>query len=140
MKKNTDELQTQLRSAKDISLFLEENRGSFSSMDFPGTLEKMIAKKGITKAALAERSGMSEVYLYQVLSGKRNPTRTRIICLCIGLRATLEETQRLLQCSGQAVLYSRNRSDAIIMYGIMNRMDLYKINEMLFRQDENTLV
>ena len=86
-KKNTDDLQTELHNTRDLSQFLEENQISFHDMDFAGKLEEMIAKSGFTKASLAERSGMSEVYLYQVLSGKRNPTRTRIICLCIGLAA-----------------------------------------------------
>ena len=139
-KKNTSDLHTELRNTKDLSLFLEQNANCFNEMDFSEKLEDLIASKGITKSSLAEHSGMSEVYLYQVLSRKRNPSRSRIICLCIGLGATLEETQDLLHSSGQAVLYPRSRSDAIIMYGIMNGMDLYNINELLFRQGEDTLM
>ena len=47
------------------------------------------------KAALAKQAGMSEVYLHQVFAGRRNPSRDRLIGLCFGLSATLEEAVAL---------------------------------------------
>ena len=82
---------------------------------------------------------MSEVYLHQVFAGRRNPSRSRILCLCFGLGATLEETQELLKQSGFAQLNPKNRRDAIIFYGIQNRMDLFSVNDKLFAENEKTL-
>ena len=62
---------------------------------------------------------MSEVYLHQVFSGRRNPSRSRLLCLCFGLNASLEETQELLKQCGFAQLYPKDRRDAIILYGII---------------------
>ena len=88
---------------------------------------------------MAKQSGMSEVYLHQVFSGRRNPSRSRLLCLCFGLNATLEETQELLKQCGLAQLYPKNKRDAIILYGILNGMDLYAVNDKLFAENEETL-
>ena len=82
---------------------------------------------------------MSEVYLHQVFAGRRNPSRSRLICLCFGLSATLEETQTLLKQCGYAQLYARDRRDAIILYGIVNGMSLFDVNDKLFSEEEETL-
>lgn len=61
------------------------------------------------------------------------------LCLCFGLSATLEETQELLKQCGFAQLYPKDRRDAIILYGIMNGMDLFTVNDKLFVENEETL-
>ena len=102
-------------------------------------LQDLFQRSGLSKAALAKRAGTSEVYLYQIFSGERTPSRDRTICLCYGLSATLEETQRLLKCSGLAQLYVKNRRDAIIIYGLAHKMELDEINDRLFAEEEATL-
>ena len=51
----------------------------------------------------------------------------------------MEETQLLLKHCGHAQLYPKNRRDAIILYGLANNMDLFDINDKLFRENEETL-
>lgn len=82
---------------------------------------------------------MSEVYLHQVFAGRRNPSRSRLLCLCFGLQTTVEETQELLKQCGFARLYSKSRRDAIILYGILNGQDLFTVNDKLFAENEETL-
>lgn len=72
-------------------------------------------------------------------SGRRNPSRSRLLCLCFGLNASLEETQELLKQCGFAQLYPKDRRDAIILYGILNGMDLFAVNDKLFAENEETL-
>ena len=67
---------------------------------------------------------MSEVYLHQVFSGRRSPSRDRLLCLCLGLEATLEETQELLRQAGFAQLYPRHKRDAVISYGLVHGISL----------------
>ena len=74
-----------------------------------------------------------------MFAGRRNPSRSRLICLCFGLSATLEETQTLLKQCGYAQLYARDRRDAIILYGIVNGMSLFDVNDKLFSEEEETL-
>ena len=92
-----------------------------------------------SKAALARKAGMSEVYLHQVFAGRRNPSRDRLLCLCVGLGVTLEETQRLLKQASYAQLYPKIKRDAIISYGIAHHTSLDEINDHLFSENEKTL-
>lgn len=138
-KKNTEDLQNELTTAPNLSRFLSVNQDQFIDENFADMLQALFQKSGLSKAALAKRAGTSEVYLYQIFSSGRTPSRDRTICLCFGLSATLEETQELLKHSGLAQLYAKNRRDAIIIYGLAHHMELPEINDRLFAENEATL-
>lgn len=137
--KNTDRLQQELMSASDLDRFLSENDASFRDTPLQEALQRVFDEKGLSKAMLAKRSGISEVYLHQLFSGRRFPSRSRLLCVCFGLGATMEETQALLQQARYAPLYSRDRRDAIIIYGLSHAMDLFQINDKLFTENLDTL-
>lgn len=137
--KNTDDLRQELMESPDLDQFLTDNQEDFDGGRIGEMLNALFQKHRISKAALARLSGMSEVYLHQVFAGRRNPSRSRLLCLCFGLDATVEETQLLLKHCDHAQLYPKNRRDAIILYGLANNMDLFDINDKLFRENEETL-
>lgn len=137
--KTTGDLRSELMSTSDIDSYLSENQPYFSEESISELLMEMYRKRSISKAALARKAGMSEVYLHQVFSGRRNPSRDRLICLCIGLEASLEETQQVLKLAGYAQLYPKSRRDAIILYGLIHRTELSDINDKLFSENEKTL-
>ena len=88
---------------------------------------------------LAKQSGISEVYLHQVFSGRRTPSRNRLLCLCFGLGASVDEAQDLLRHARLAPLYSRDRRDAIVIFGLSHNMTLGDINDKLYAEDADTL-
>ena len=137
--KSTDDLRQELMESPDLEQYLAENDAFFSSKDAAAMLNQLFKKCGLSKAALAKRSGMSDIYLHQIFSGRRNPSRRRLRCLCIGLGASLEATQELLKLCGLAQLYPKLRRDAIIIYGLTPRLSLFSINDSLFSSDEETL-
>lgn len=96
-RKSTGQLNQELMQASSLGEYVSENRDAFSEQAVSQLLSELYEKKSISKAALARRAGMSEVYLHQVFSGRRSPSRDRLLCLCLGLEATLEETQELLR-------------------------------------------
>lgn len=137
--KDTNNLRQELMEAADLDQFLSDNQESFISGNVCGILNQLFLKRKCSKAALAKQSGMSEVYLHQVFSGRRNPSRNRLLCLCFGLNAKLEEAQELLKLCGLAQLYPKNKRDAIIQYGLLNGMSLFAVNDKLFGENEETL-
>ena len=138
-RKNTDGLRNELMDAPNLQAFLSANEANFSSESASMLLNEMLGRKGISKASLAKQSGMSEIYLHQIFAGRRNPSRSRVLCLCFGLNASLEEAQELLRNCGYAELYPKVRRDAIIIYGLLHGMDLFAVNDRLFSEDEETL-
>ena len=138
-KKNTDDLRQELMSSPNLDEFLSENKENFNSETVPEILSHLLSEKNISKSTLAKQSGISEVYLHQIFAGRRNPSRNRLLCLCYGLECSLDETQNLLKLCGVAQLYSSNRRDAILIFGIVNGITLFEINDKLFSEDEETL-
>ena len=138
-RKSTGQLNQELMQASSLGEYVSENRDAFSEQAVSQLLSELCEKKSISKAALARRAGMSEVYLHQVFSGRRNPSRDRLLCLCLGVEATLEETQELLRQAGFAQLYPRHKRDAVISYGLVHGISLGEINDRLFVENEKTL-
>ena len=137
--KNTGDLRQELMESPDLEQYLAENEAFFSNRDAAAMLSDLFKKSGISKATLAKRSGMSEIYLHQIFSGRRNPSRSRLLCLCFGLGVSLEEAQELLKRCGLAQLYPRSRRDAIIINGLAHHLPLFSVNDALFSADEETL-
>lgn len=137
--KSTDDLSQELMDQPNLDQYITENEIYFADVDMSAFLAELYGKCGLSKAELARRAGMSEVYLHQVFSGRRKPSRDRLLCLCVGMEASLEETQQLLKQVGYAPIYPRLKRDAIISHGILHRTPLAEINDKLFSQNEKTL-
>lgn len=137
--KNTDTLQQELMSTNNLDRFLTENDASFRDVPLQEAIQRIFDEKGMSKAQLAKQSGISEVYLHQLFSGRRFPSRSRLLCLCFGLGATVDEAQSLLQQAHHAPLYSRDRRDAIIIFALSHHMTLFEVNDKLFTENLDTL-
>ena len=137
--KNTDTLQQELMSTNNLDRLLTENNASFRDVPLQEAIQRIFDEKGMSKAQLAKQSGISEVYLHQLFSGRRFPSRSRLLCLCFGLGATVDEAQSLLQQARHAPLYSRDRRDAIIIFALSHHMTLFEANDKLFTENLDTL-
>lgn len=137
--KKTDDLRQELMNAPNIETYLQNNRIALAERSIAELLMEYYGKQTDTKAVLAKRSGMSEVYLHQVFSGRRKPSRDRLLCLCIGMHLTMQDTQKLLKRAAFAPLYPRSRRDSIVIYGITHHIALDEINDTLFQENEKTL-
>ena len=137
--KTTGDIERGRAGAGSLDGFLSANEGEFTERGLQELLQRLFDRRGISKAALAQESGMSEIYLHQIFAGRRSPSRGRLISLSFGLRATLEETQELLRRASLARLYARRRRDAIIIYGLTHGLGLFEVNDRLFTEGEETL-
>lgn len=137
--KNTNELEQEIREKIDLDRFLSENQDIFASQKMAELFAEMIQTKKMSKAELARRARTSEMYLYQVLGGKRIPTRDRFLCFCISLGYDVNETRTLLKRGGYADLYAKDRRDAIILFALERNWSLTKLNDILFEKGEKLL-
>ena len=131
-KKSTDELNKILRSNIPISRYLKENADSFNNLTLPQTFELILKENKISKSQTVKGSDLERTHGYQILSGKRSPTRDNLIRMCIGMRASSEQTRLLLLKNKSAPLYSKDKRDSVILFGIMHHMNLQEINELLY--------
>jgi len=137
--KTTEDLNLELMKNNSIDSYIKDNQALFLDAGTAEALANLWDKHPVAKTALARRAGMSEVYLHQVFSGRRHPSRDRLLCLCVVLGAGLDETQTLLRQYGYAQLDPKIKRDAVVSHGILHRTPLEAVNDKLFAENEKTL-
>ena len=139
--KTTERLDKILQSA-DTGDFSEYSRRELSD-ELPSLsdyLNEYIGKKGLLVSDIVKRSGLSRDYAYAILNGNRkNPTKDRIIALCLAIHMNLLETQRALKICGM-VLYSKIKRDAALIICINREIyDIDKVNDFLLENNLDVL-
>ena len=107
--KSTGDLQQELMEQPNLNAYIRDNQEEFSGNSMLSLLSELFTRKNLSKAEAARQAGISEVYLHQVFSGRRKPSRDRLLCICLGVEATLDEVQRLLKQAGYAPLGETGR-------------------------------
>ncbi len=133
--KSTDELMNEIQNSRDIESYIEKNSGQFDSALLHEKITEIMEQKQLQKSKVVARSGLNRIYGYQIFSGKRFPSRDKLLALCFGLQMSLDETDRLLRFAGYSSLYARNKRDAIIIFAVVNRKSVFETNEMLFENN-----
>ena len=128
----TDKLLEELKNAKNIQAFLDENEDKFIKETPVSFLDHVLETKNMTVASVAKASGASE-YVYKIFNGTRKPSRNILIDIAFGAAMSLEETQLLLRISKHAVLDSRDKRDSNIIYGLVNRLSIFEVDDMLYK-------
>lgn len=139
MTKDTAKIVEELALCDDFKTFYDENRDYMVTDTLVDMLRDLQEKKGLRKSDVIRRSELSEVYAYQIFSGTRHPERKKLLCLAVGLTLNLEEAQALLRCAGYAPLYVKLPFDSVVIYGICKGLTIIEINELLFKNNLETL-
>ncbi|MGN0636776.1 MAG: helix-turn-helix domain-containing protein [Huintestinicola sp.] len=132
MIKNTDEMQQEILNADNIYDMLENNRESFSCEALSDYLKKLLEEKNIKPAEAVRRSGLDRSYGHQIISGRKAPSRDKLIALSFGMELSLDETNALLKASRNRTLYARDQRDAVIIYALANKLSIIETNQLLF--------
>lgn len=130
--KNTEDLFKELARENDISEYFNKNQDELLKNSFSQYLNDYMKKLSITKSELIKKSNLNRNYGYEIINGKKLPSRDKVIAISIGLQLDIEETQRFLKLSGNRELYPRDEKDAYIIYCITQKMSIFDINEFLF--------
>ena len=135
---DTKQLLNQLSKAKDIHKFIEEYEQEFLNLSPFDFMNEMLAKKGVSPAEIAKKSGQGE-YVYKVFRGERHPSRDVVLAIAVGMGLGIEETQLLLRISKLASLDPRDKRDSIILYSIKEKHKIEQLNDLLYELNEQTL-
>ena len=96
-------------------------------------LMNQICVKGISIGAASELAGLNRATLYKILNGDTHPTRNVLLRLSRVLEMNIEKTQQLLKMAGLSPLSGSKTEDLIVMYGIINGMNIMDIDQDLTR-------
>ena len=132
--KDTAELLQDLKKTAHIEDYLRKNADDLRHESQTDAINRIYRQQGRGKAEIAREAGISDIYLYQIFSGKRIPSRNRLICICLGMRTFGEDAQMLLRLYGYAPLYVRDERDAIILHGILHGKTVPEVNRLLLEK------
>ena len=138
--KNTNELMKLLSSTKNVTelkQYTDFLSGSELPITFPEYLNTQMASHHLTASELIREAHLQRNYGYQILDGKRNPSRDKALCLALHLNIT--DTQRALNISQNGQLYSKSRRDSILIFAIEKKLSVMDTNELLFEMNEPIL-
>ena len=74
---------------------------------------------------------VSKSQFYAALNGSRNLSREKVIYVALALNATIEEANELLKLARHKELYPKIKEDAIVIFGLKNRKNMYEIYDLL---------
>lgn len=134
--KSTEELINLLQNL-NIEEFKKD--ASFREIKIEEYLDHLLTQHGLTAKDVIFKLNMERSYTYQILKGRRNPTRKFLIRIALLCQLSLEETQHLLAVGNRPALYPRNRFDAMVIYGIQHNLTEEEINELSTELGEDTL-
>lgn len=134
----TEELLNKIKESTDVEAFVRENEQVFLCVSPEEYLNRMMEKKGLRVADIAERSGQGD-YVYKVFSGRRKASRDVLLAVCFGMNLSFDEAQALLRSAAFARLDPRNKRDSVIIYGLCHGAGVDEVNDILFELGESTL-
>ncbi len=137
---STEILKSKLLESEDLNAFIKHHEKSLEVTQFSDYLYLLLERKGMKVATALQNAQMSESYGYQLVSGKRQPSRNKVLQLALGLSLTLEETNRLLKLAGKSELYVKNQRDAVIMFALNKSWSLYDTEALLLERGLECIV
>lgn len=137
--KKTSDLLKELNSTSNIDSYLKDNENYIINQTLCKYLSALIEAKNLSKSEIIRKSDINEIYAYQIFSGKRFPSRNKLIRICIGAEFTLEEINNVMTVAEFSPLYPKIKRDSIIIFGIRNEKSILQINELLYSHQLETI-
>ena len=136
---------------EDMMRMLEKPDGMARLQDFPfskdaiselfaPTVAKYMARCQLSAEDLTRLLLLSRSYVYQLLQGKRRPSRDIVIRMALIFHLSVYETQRLLRTAQRGALYPKVHRDACLIYCLEQQLGLQEAYELLQRHQEDPLL
>ncbi len=135
----TDILLNELKEEKDIESFLKRNEQSFYNKSIADHMDGLLNKYGISKNEAILRADIERGYGYQILRGLRDARRDKYIRLALGIGLDLNDTQHMLLIARHGALYPKVMRDALLIFCINNKHDIFTVQTLLFDHHLDTL-
>ncbi len=129
---STETLEHEIKSEPDIEGYLKKNKKYMLAQSLSGYLNTLLAQKGASRADVVRGSLLDRTYVYQIFSGKKTPSRDKLIAIAFGLGLSDDETQKMLKLSGNRELYARDERDAVILSALHWKKTIRETNEILY--------
>lgn len=140
MAKRTNDLMEELSGQDtDLDRYFEENPTSFINVDIKEFWKNAVDTSSKTKSDIINKADMSYCYFYDVINGRKIPSKDKIIRIVLAMNLSLDDCQEALKISGKSALYPRIKRDSILIYAINKGYSIYQTNDLLAEHGEEML-
>ena len=138
--KQLAEILNKIDKSDDLKEYLSSEKMIRDDMNFSQYYESLLKQKNVEVSDAVKNSGIERTYAYQIINGTRNnPSKDKILRLCIGIDCDLDATVRALEIAQAGPLYPRDKRDAIIIFAINNHCSVMDTNLLLNEFNEDYL-
>lgn len=140
MAKTTTELLRELkRQSCSLPDYLSNHKETFVIEDIKSFWEEIIAKKNYSKSNIINKSDFSYCYFYDVINGRKMPTKDKVVRLALAMKMSVDECQQALKLSGRSALYPKIRRDSVLIYSIEKHLTIAQCDDLLAQHGEDEL-
>ena len=137
---NTQELLRILNKPNcDYSVFLEIGQNAFVENNLIEFWERHKEKCELQNSDIINRADIGYTFFYDIINGKKKPSREKLIRLFLAMRFTLAECQTALNIYCYSALYAKNKRDSMFIYAINHSLSVNELNELLEKNGEAEL-
>ena len=131
MGKPTDENYRKLQAADSYD---SADLDNMIDREFSITLDKMMRDKGVSTSELVKSTSLSKAYINRLRDPSRKndkPKREVVIDIALGINAALDEANLLLKRARYQELYTRDKAESVIIWGMLKKLSGAEIRELL---------
>lgn len=133
----TGDLLKQLK-AKNISYaeYLENNADTFVQKDIVTYWENLLSEYKMKKIDIINKSDVGYTFFYDIINGKKIPSRDTICKIHLGLHTSLEKCQSTLRFYDWSELHPKTKRDSILIFAIEHSLSVNEVCNMLIENNE----
>ena len=90
--KKTDKLLDILKKSPTVDDYIENENDNLVNMTLSEYLNKILSDRKLKTSDLVKLTGLDRTYTYQIMSGRKKPSRDKVIAICFALNMSFEDT------------------------------------------------
>lgn len=110
--------------------------------EFTNALSTLLEQKKISTQFLVDNTNLSKSYINKLRNPSEKavqPSRYVIIDIALAIDASLDETNHLLKLARYQELYTRDKAEALIIWGMLRQLSGKRIREILEEKGLHTI-
>ena len=123
----------------NLDIFISNTLNNSKNIKLYEYFEKIFKEKNLKKSTVIKNADLDRTYAYEILRGDKKPSRDKILQICIGANLSLEETNKALKIGDCGELYPKVLRDSILIFAINKKLDIIKVNDLLYSYNELSL-
>lgn len=140
MDKQTKDLLGELQDGScDLTSYLENHEEVFVETDHKMLWEKLIAKSGLSKSDIINKSEISYAFFYDIINDRKTPSRDKAFRIILAMHLSFSDCQDLLKSLKKAPLYAKDRRDSILLFALEHKLSVIETDQLLLEKGEEPL-